>query len=630
MIWIELKIVFVLILLLLIPGWAFLAVSGLWRRWKTLQRWFLAIGISIAFYPVLYYLMRTLLPMVRIGRSKLWVMLAGMFLLTIWGLRKSWLKQFKLGYLGGLVLAVLGVTLLTRFWMVLRYSYPVGTDSLHHLILTHLTASNGQLPLTLLPYAPTPTNVYHLGLYALTAPLEILADVPAHSALLWTAQALNGLCGISVFLFLDKKVSRLAAVVGLVVVGLFSFQPAGYYNWGRFTQVSGLSILLIAALVTWEAIRAWRVEWPTHKISVILLSLTAGLLNAGVFLLHFQVAGYMLPLLVVIAIAEFVHACKEKKRILRTLLGILIVVVVSLGLILPALLPAFDVYCGWRSATAMDEVTGLSVSYIFSLDALFGLAAKPWLVILAIGGMVLGLLRAPREATVVVILWTAMLFLEGFSYLFNIPLLAFTNMAGVLIMLYLPIGLLIGILIYALFNQLPKFIAKRIEPIFLWLLMIGALVGFFYRVSNVEDFNYQLMTNEDEAAMKWVAANTPKDAIFAINTDVWGTDLSPYSDAGFLLLYYTQRDTTFNTVLFPLGPQWHIDEVLARAEAANDLDNPDEPSTDRLCALGVDYVYIGAKGTVEGEGFNVDGLQELPGVSLLYDQGGAKVFKICE
>ena len=152
--------------------------------------------------------------------------------------------------------------------------------------------------MTLFPYATTAIDQYHLGLYALTAPLQILTEIPAHTALLWTAQALNGLCGIGVFLFLDKKVGRLAALVGMAVVGLFSFQPAWYFNWGRFTQIGAQSILLIAALVTWEAIRAWRVEWPVFKIYIILLSLTAGLLNAGVFLLHFQVAGYMLPLLI--------------------------------------------------------------------------------------------------------------------------------------------------------------------------------------------------------------------------------------------------------------------------------------------------------------------------------------------
>ncbi len=627
MIWIELKIVFVLALLLLIPGWAFLAVSGLWRRWKMLQRWFLAIGISIAFYPVLYYLMRTLLPMVRIGRSKLWVMLAGMFLLIIWGLRKSWLKQFKLGHLGGLVLAVLGVTLLTRFWLAYQYPYPAWTDSLHHAILTQLTASKGQLPLTLLPFAATTTDMYHLGLYALTAPLQILAEVPAHTALLWTAQALNGLCGIGVFLFLDKNVGRLAALVGMAVVGLFSFQPAWYFNWGRFTQVGAQSILLIAALVTWEAIRAWRVEWPAFKISIILLSLTAGLLNAGVFLLHFQVAAYMLPLLVVIAIAEFVHACKEKKHILRTLLGILIVVVVSLVLILPALLPAFDIYYSVRSAAVWDDTAGQNAYFSsFDFDTFFGLASRPWLIALAVLGMVVGLLRAGRETTLVVTLWILMLFLEGMSSRLNIPLLAFTNITGMMIMLYLPVGLLVGLFVHVVFSWIPKLIAKRIEPVFIWLLMFGAMIGSFYRISDVEDYR-QLITAEDETAIGWIAANTPEDAVFAVNTDFWLENSPIGTDAGYWILYFTGRHTTASTMLSPLGLDH--DWVVVRSKAVLDLYEED-PSVASLCALGVEYVYIGAKEPYTGKFFNPTTLLQLPHVQVLFKWGDAYVLKICE
>ena len=125
------------------------------------------------------------------------------------------------------------------------------------------------------------TDMYHLGLYALSGPLEILANIPGHSALLWMGQTLNGLCGIGVFLILDRKVGRIGAIAGMVIAGLVSIMPAFYFNWGRYTQVASQAILLIAGLVTWEAVRAWRLEWPVNKASLIMLALLAAHVECG-------------------------------------------------------------------------------------------------------------------------------------------------------------------------------------------------------------------------------------------------------------------------------------------------------------------------------------------------------------
>ena len=107
-----------------------------------------------------------------------------------------------------IALAVMGMTLFTRFWIIRDQPYPAWTDSLHHAILTQLTAEWGRLPATMEPYFPVSLGEYHLGLYALSGTVEMLARVPAHTALLWTAQALNGLCGLGVFLVLDRLSGR--------------------------------------------------------------------------------------------------------------------------------------------------------------------------------------------------------------------------------------------------------------------------------------------------------------------------------------------------------------------------------------------------------------------------------------
>ena len=82
--WVEVKTIITIFILLLVPGWAILAGTGLWRRFEALERWILAVGLGIAFYPVLYYLTRALLPSLRIGQNKLIVLLAALFLFSAW------------------------------------------------------------------------------------------------------------------------------------------------------------------------------------------------------------------------------------------------------------------------------------------------------------------------------------------------------------------------------------------------------------------------------------------------------------------------------------------------------------------------------------------------------------------
>jgi len=623
--WIEIRTILVIGVMLLIPGWAILSVSGLWRRWQGVQRWFMAIGVSIAFYPVLYYLMRTLLPSVLIGLNKLWVMLAVMGLLIVWTLRKQWLKPVKFTRWSWLVLVVLGITLFTRLWLAHLYPYPAWTDSLHHSILTHLTASSGQIPFTMLPYDSASTAMYHLGLYGLSAPLEILANIPGHSALLWMGQTLNGLCGIGVFLLLDRKVGRLGAIAGMVITGLVSIMPAYYFNWGRYTQVGSQAIVLMAALVTWEAVRAWRVEWPVNKASLIMLALHAALLNAGVFLLHFQVAGYTLPLLLIIVVAELVIAGKEKKRFWVTLMAGLTITAISLVLILPALIPAFETYYELRSAATVENVNGLENIYYFSWEGVYAQTGKPWFLWLALISLVVGLIKKPREFTLVVLSWVVLLLVEGFSYLLNIPLLAFTNLSAILIMLYLPIGLLVGVMAQSLVGWVPRPLKIVGELVLLTVILAVGIWGATLRVKQIEPFR-QFMTVDDEKAMVWIKENTPEDAVFAVNLEPWIPNLPIGTDGGYWIPYYTGRKTTAGMMLSGFGTE--MDLRLRRIHATLNLYG-DITSLKELCALGVEFMYIGGKPTYSGKSFNSEVYKASQGVKLLFQSNEAQVLGLC-
>jgi len=484
-----------------------------------------------------------------------------------------------------------------------------------------------------LPYSQTSLDQYHLGLYALSGSLQLIADIPAHTALLWMAQALNGLCVIGVFLFLDRKVSRLAGLIGMVAVGLLSFQPAWYVNWGRFTQISSQAVLLISAVITWETVAVWREEWSKEKIQVVILALLAAILIAGVFLLHFRVAGNLLPLLILIVFVEFIRSWPSKKDLLFTGLGVTLIVLFSIILISPALIPAINVYFNNINDVVLKPIDAQSQSlannpYHTAIDFLrirvYGI--KPWLMSLSLAGAVVGLWRKNRTLTIVIILWVILLFLEGIAYTFNIPLLAFTNAFEVIIMFYIPASLLVGILIEQIFLFVGQDVKSQIMPVFLWLIIFSGFIGAHYRITEIADSRY-LMTKQDQQAMTWIKNNTPEDAVFAIHTHFWLPNAVHGSDGGYWIPYFTGRQTTTDTMIASLGPGYDI--VLERSNAVLALYEKD-PSVNELCALAVGYVYDGAKGSFDGKSFDINALKNLPGVEMIYDIDGVTILKICD
>lgn len=104
MIWFVTKTLLVIFALVLLPGWAILAVSGYWRKWDALQRWFLAACLGVAFWPILYYSTRIVFPSLRIGVNKLIILLLFFAVLIVVNMRKSWREQFLFDKKPGLYL----------------------------------------------------------------------------------------------------------------------------------------------------------------------------------------------------------------------------------------------------------------------------------------------------------------------------------------------------------------------------------------------------------------------------------------------------------------------------------------------------------------------------------------------
>lgn len=621
------KSIAILGLMLLLPGWAFLAIRGFWRHWEPLERWILAACISIAFYPILYYLARALTPAFHFDRMILWLLLGLFLLVIVVSLRKDIVAQVELDRYEWAGVLLFVVTLLTRFYILWNHPYPAETDSLHHTLLTQQTAHTGQLPCTSLPFEPANLDMYHLGLYALSGTLQSLTGVAPHTVLLVTAQFLNAMCGLGIYLAVNRIAGKKGALIGMLTVGLLSFQPSWYFNWGRFTQLGAQTILPAAWIVNWRTLVKTHDEDAVSNSQRTLMLIAGAILTAGVFLLHFRVAGYFLPLLLLTVILALVTK-RNTGNTGAALQKIVVLGVVTLILISPAIARAIPAYIADRGQPPMQQVmtptSPYDTYYEYPPDAWVSLGAKPLLLALGVIGA-LGALYFYPAAAMVLLGWFLLLFLEGHAYKFGIPLLAFTNFTAILILLYIPLGLLVGIAVGGAI-QLGRQKNRNADILLFALLLAGIAYGVPQRAADVDASRY-FVTRGDVAAMSWIKENTPPTSRFGFSTLFWQGRVPTAIDAGYWIPYYAERQTTAGTMLIGQTSPEHVRKIQSDSVLLYNLANGEGTAAD-LRAAGINYIYIGktAKGRVGA--LDPDALKAMDGLKLIYNTSGISIFQV--
>lgn len=673
-------LVFMLFFLLLLPGLALLTIGNVWRQWSKIQCVFIAFGLSIACYPIVFYGISFWRPTFSITSELLLLCLIGCGAIAIYpmikklvlaqvgitGLFRSDCEQYLepkhnrqdkplfIAATATIFLLILG----SRLWILHDNPYPAWTDSLHHTLLTQLVAERGQLAWSLEPYFAIPLDMYHLGLYSITGSAQMLSGASAHATLMWTMQILNGLSGIGVYLALDRFLPKqhahrwLSALCGAAVVGLFSHHPALYASWGRYTQLASQVIFLIAWVMVVDTTMLWSQWWqerhprtesphtmhaPRSNRPLFWQSIFSGLLTAAVFLLHFRVAAFYIALLFVSLSAKIWRDWKEE-RLTGTLLGIAAIGGISLFFVFPALVPALQTFVE-LSTQPLDKLsaeqveTSIDASYAFPLSSVPYLVARPWLLFLSGAAALIGLWRR-NYIVQISLVWVVLLLLIGNAYLLGISWLNITNLGAILIMLYLPIGLTIGAGLGEVLTVLPLPKQRVVGALAAVVLLIGGIYGAMSRATEREDYRF-FLTNQDVAAMDWIRENTAPTARFAVNTYAFLPIVSHGADAGYWIPYFAKRATT-SPAMPILAAEWDYQlELLDASKAVEALVNSvsiDDMNT-ALISLqdhNVSYIYIGASGHFEGGGLQLDELLINKALTLLYENQGAAVIKIGE
>ncbi len=417
-------------------------------------------------------------------------------------------------------------------------------------------------------------------------------------------------------------VGRKGALIGLVSVGLWLYLPAWYVNWSRTTSLAANSIIFIAVILTWEAVGSFirgERRGKLHSASLIVIS---SLMNAGVFLFHFRVAGYFLPLLLIICIVQLWMG-KRNHQLTRGLGGIVLIGILSIILILPALIRALATYFDMTS-TAYVVDTNFE-SDLEPLKAIYLIGAQKW-VFLVTGVVTIAGLLLRNKTIPIVLTWLLLMGLEVYAYLTDISVLMFTNVMGVAAIMYLPLVILLGLGCGELINYLEQKGQVKVSNALFAVVLIGSIGFIPPRITGIDDYRY-LFTADDLSGMEWITNNTPNDAVIAINSEFWLESSVIGTDGGYWIPYFTGRKTTAGNMLSAFGSDYP--QIISRSKAAIALYS-NNPSVESLCELGVDYLYNGAKSPYTGEWFDVSTLSALDQVQLSFQSGDVIVLKICD
>lgn len=577
----------------------------------------LSVGISIALAPI--GLLIVTVAGLHVSPTAIWVMLLVCLIIVVtqaWRLRRV-LHAMTFPVSDVAMLGLFAAGLIMNLAAAREISYPLWTDSNHHSIITQLIIEQGQIPDNYLPYFTFDRFTYHFGFHALAAYIAQLANLSTPQAVVLTGQLLNSLTGLTLYAFVARiSHSRSLAFWAAATVTLLNHVPGFYVNWGRYPQLAGVVLLPLTAMAIIRAAREGTPKWI----------ICAGVLSAGLFLVHYRMAFMALLLVTAVGAANISVLWKISPRIKVYAIRIALTALVAMLLAGPWLLPMaqrmfIPYFLGSRPATAPVLASPSDRSY--SLELLTSIGLSPAVIALALLGLVWGLRRRQKLAQVAM-LWAILLFLGANTN--RVLGRALYDRDAFLIMLFLPAGMLAAYALNGAWNNWHKITLrwKQVNTEIGLSVVIIAFTALASARAEVARLDNGFVRASDIQAIEWVAQNTPPDARFAIGGEFWLPSIVEGRDAGWWLPMLAHRQVTIPTMVY-------VTEVdgatrLGILNLARDLNNLRDPAAalPMLRANGIGYIYVGNRPT------QVDPmlLTETPGYRLLYYHEGAWVFGV--
>ena len=545
---------------------------------------------------------------------------------------------------------ILTATLLLRLLAVRDLAFLPWVDSSHHALITAIMAESGRFIESYQPYLPVERLPYHYGIYPISSGLLLMLGerVTLPDLLLGLMQLLSTLTSLAVYagaiwLTGRRPVGWLAAFL----VGLPFLFPGYYTTWGRITQIGGLIILPILIGLLWQMAtpQFGSSTTQTERSATAWLKKTfplwlhAGLLAAGLFMIHARVFLYFIPFAAVLGIYLLLQLGRAHGW--TRLLGPALAGGTAIILTLPRLL-----YLQGDSSGVQLNVGVVSsgTNYLrFPSGYLsVGWETRFWLFLALCGGLILlrwvfNSRRDQQSTTGATSATLMLLFLGWFGLLYlavagpglhpSWPLLLpQTNLNSAYITLFAPQAILLGMGTLFLIDELTAFH---------WLGQLAAYIGLglILGATTLFGINNQLTIlnettllafEEDVAGLAWIDNNLPADAMVAHSSWRWLQTTWAGSDGGAWITPLTGRMSSTPPIDHSYGR-----EIFKRTRELNGVLNEvsdwsDPAALEPLRAAGFTHIYVGPKGGY----FDPAALLRNPAVTESYTGERVWVFEI--
>ena len=617
--------------LFVVPGWALL--SFLWpvqnqehteencsikqqfkNRWGKL---IISTGVSLAIYPIIFVWCN--LVGLHIGQFYAWLPPLFGCAVLIWLFLSRWKKEdFELKFpaiklVDVILLIILLLIIVTRFWVIRSLAFPMWGDSYHHTLITQLLIDNQGLFESWKPYTDAATFTYHFGFHAAVSVFHWATNISATQSTLIVGQIINIISVLALYpLAILVFKNQWSGVVALLVAGLLSPMPMFYVNWGRYTQLAGQVVLLIAIWFTWILFKSKNHSWRSIALTSILVS--------GLAMTHYRVIIFYS----VFVIAFIILKLKNKKFIpilKRTLwFGIgagVIFLPWFLNVFRGQILSMFR-YTATNVASATDIGGTKTISY--SIGNLTDyLPITLWLLAI----IVLAICIWQKKLSVAIIsLWWFILVLVANPHWIGYPGGLSINNFTVFIAAYIPVSLILAVIpTWWIPSQKPFFLRKKMATISLAFVICAlGFWGSWQRHSAANPLKFSLAAEPDIRAAAWIQDNISRDANFLVNTFLaFNEGVIVGSDGGWWLPLIANRQTMLPpiTYIFESEPtpgynQWV--QIPTRMIQSHGITHPETIST--LIEHEISHVYIGQQqGSV-----NYNGLHKINPTDLLSDK----------